>query len=580
MKRNILTLLCVTISLCVMATTPRLSRAQLKSAQVTYDRIDKSSPVADSESSASLQQFLRERRTAGNRLNSSSLQSESFKASLGSRIASADLYDFIWADSIAHVRNAPSASIGGYCYFSFKASSQSYYLNNFYGDFEIPIEINASMGAVTIKAGMVLAVMTDNPNQPEPTKMNASNALTDTPSHTWILYAMPLSWLTGDDDYDDIHGQMEEDGSVTFSDDFAFLVETRSQGETSWGLSPIFKNLTLLMPNGRHQFTYTRKSDDELYIPIGMGYGGLLPRKPGQNRPVTPRPIAPSNGTVNQYCDVNPSIQSGGSDFSGVFDPTFTTTNEDVPVYMYKSSETTLMVYNLFGLGDRCRIRISKETGTINIRYQEVYNNGLDSTLYIKASDGTWAQDTVMWDSTLVDNKNHYSWYRVFKSNRLFYSDGTPLFEVLEPVFDEPVVTDSTVVFNAMTTSPDGVTALYWYFEEDDCFCEVENPFAAPRLEEPYWICLAAQTLDTITMHYSEPVWLNYEVPALEVSLVPGDVNGDGNINITDVSLLINALMQEDYDLLANRANADVNQDGEISITDVVALINHLISSE
>jgi len=55
-----------------------------------------------------------------------------------------------------------------------------------------------------------------------------------------------------------------------------------------------------------------------------------------------------------------------------------------------------------------------------------------------------------------------------------------------------------------------------------------------------------------------------------------GDVNHDGNVNITDVTALIN-------ELLSGQGNAcpmcaDVNVDGNVNITDVTALINLLLS--
>ena len=61
------------------------------------------------------------------------------------------------------------------------------------------------------------------------------------------------------------------------------------------------------------------------------------------------------------------------------------------------------------------------------------------------------------------------------------------------------------------------------------------------------------------------------------VTTLLGDVNNDGNVNISDVTALINYLLSQDatgVDLTA----ADCNQDGGISISDVTALINYLLS--
>lgn len=60
------------------------------------------------------------------------------------------------------------------------------------------------------------------------------------------------------------------------------------------------------------------------------------------------------------------------------------------------------------------------------------------------------------------------------------------------------------------------------------------------------------------------------------VTVVPGDVNGDGNITITDVTVLIDYLLSETSPI--NSANADVNGDARINITDVTSLIDILLS--
>lgn len=62
-------------------------------------------------------------------------------------------------------------------------------------------------------------------------------------------------------------------------------------------------------------------------------------------------------------------------------------------------------------------------------------------------------------------------------------------------------------------------------------------------------------------------IWVGYE---------RGDINGDGHINITDVTLLISYTLNGDEDYLDefSRAAADVNNDGDVNITDVTRLIS------
>ena len=56
-----------------------------------------------------------------------------------------------------------------------------------------------------------------------------------------------------------------------------------------------------------------------------------------------------------------------------------------------------------------------------------------------------------------------------------------------------------------------------------------------------------------------------------------GDVNGDGKVNISDVTALINYLLTGNAAAI-NLTNADANKDGYLNISDVTALINYLLS--
>ena len=74
-----------------------------------------------------------------------------------------------------------------------------------------------------------------------------------------------------------------------------------------------------------------------------------------------------------------------------------------------------------------------------------------------------------------------------------------------------------------------------------------------------------------------------------EPVVILGDANGDGIVNIKDVTLLINYLMSENNDAeeparfnapsTVNAAALDVNEDGIVNIKDVTALINLLLAS-
>ena len=76
-----------------------------------------------------------------------------------------------------------------------------------------------------------------------------------------------------------------------------------------------------------------------------------------------------------------------------------------------------------------------------------------------------------------------------------------------------------------------------------------------------------AEYLDWITQKVR---WLNEQWG----EKLQGDVNGDGKVNVSDVSTLINMIMDiTEMDLM----NADVNGDGRVNVSDITALINIIL---
>ena len=55
---------------------------------------------------------------------------------------------------------------------------------------------------------------------------------------------------------------------------------------------------------------------------------------------------------------------------------------------------------------------------------------------------------------------------------------------------------------------------------------------------------------------------------------IVGDVNGDGNVNVMDITALIDVIMNDD----TSNPRADVNGDGEINVIDITALIDIIMN--
>ena len=61
---------------------------------------------------------------------------------------------------------------------------------------------------------------------------------------------------------------------------------------------------------------------------------------------------------------------------------------------------------------------------------------------------------------------------------------------------------------------------------------------------------------------------------------IPGDVNNDGSINVTDVTALVNIILGKDSTApyIYNHVSADVNNDGKVDVTDVTELVNMVLA--
>ena len=71
-------------------------------------------------------------------------------------------------------------------------------------------------------------------------------------------------------------------------------------------------------------------------------------------------------------------------------------------------------------------------------------------------------------------------------------------------------------------------------------------------------------------------VWTDFEnIVCLEDEIVPGDVNGDGEINIADVNALIDQILSG-----ASSPEGDVNGDGKVNIADINAVIDMILNGD
>lgn len=73
---------------------------------------------------------------------------------------------------------------------------------------------------------------------------------------------------------------------------------------------------------------------------------------------------------------------------------------------------------------------------------------------------------------------------------------------------------------------------------------------------------------------------LNDAAFSLEViAYVTGDANGDGEVNVTDIVEIVNAIMEQPSERFITQA-ADVNGDGEVNVTDIVLVVSMIMNAD
>jgi len=76
---------------------------------------------------------------------------------------------------------------------------------------------------------------------------------------------------------------------------------------------------------------------------------------------------------------------------------------------------------------------------------------------------------------------------------------------------------------------------------------------------------------NSYTVFYQANVVIQNMLDAIPDS---GDINGDGVIDILDIVLMVNMILDGDYDSLA-----DFNDDGIVDILDIVQIVNYILDN-
>ncbi len=633
MKKYLMIVLCAGVALSMIANDRVITRERLRIANKEAVPTGSLVTSSDREAQASLHRVLQERNLTldDNKFNRSASLRGTNGHVMGEKILMVDTYDFDW-DSVASVAAVVDTSyfmqgkmteLSHQANASFQYMSDEVFMVDFYQDFRIPIEVDSINGIVCLLTGVPLVEITGNYEVTSGDQTWFSDRSNST--SYWLvtrrLYAMPESWLTGDDAIYDIYGSVYGDGSISLQGGFGFLIEREEtyvkngvpgETEVSWGLSPIFRNFYMFTPNAVHEYKGKSSSPGSggsvanfaelighIFYPEGTT-GGVV------HRPITPRPVKPKpvNPRPINHATATLCVSHGGTD--GGIDPgrdsepdrgmTFSvvshTKSYSQPVYMYQQDDSTMLVYNLFGKDyswnyiitrpDGSVLLPSQQMGYYSSKHEIIYNGSMVGDSIQLDNQGTLDDSgAITWNDTYFFTQSGMQSYHYW-DNRLYFTDGSSFMFLPAPVFAMPQLTDSTVTFTASTGRSDATVYIVEYDPMEYAIIDEDSDaYAVSREDAPRTVYLYAyaEALNGDEWIYSDYTEFEYEVPAF---FMPGDVNGDRTVSIADITILIDYLLDEQSeDINAfHHSEADVNRDGVISIADVTRLIDHILSLE
>ena len=118
--------------------------------------------------------------------------------------------------------------------------------------------------------------------------------------------------------------------------------------------------------------------------------------------------------------------------------------------------------------------------------------------------------------------------------------------------------------------------AFNFCYDVETVTCRAAVP---PVSKSKVFLTPAAETailyvpIQSLDAYRQSEAWDNFrQIVGIDMDL-PGDINDDGAVNITDVNQIIQAVMSD-----RNDENCDVNSDGSINIADINAVINLILS--
>lgn len=435
MKNLILSIMCACLAVTAVAGVQRPDVARLRQSLQDCQRSSLSSAGVNNTALVSLPQYMRERhlKSASNRLNGNASHRLTTDEMAGTRITVIDMQAIVGFDEDGQpLLNDTVCSNAWKSTLSCVDDNGNYVLKNFYGHYDVPIEVNLESGTVVMGSCLL---------QEDTTRYESGLFLYETIYKDYLVTRDLLF------DYIDapLTGTIYDDGSIMLDGaSVVYTMEVRQKllrrthalvsCDTLAQVSPMFNYICIMMPNGVHSFdnhltsvssSLPSHSDvsSQLDLSSFSGYtfvNGMLQLSPcgggKRKKPIDPRNPASGSTALNGskpdswkpifLRDVEFATQKnpfslepfGGGKGKHPIDPRKSATrgfdwpggvkltgsleqavwedmteqHYDEPIFMYQANDSLLVVYNLFGRSNTINCMFLHDDGTMVYPGQEV----------------------------------------------------------------------------------------------------------------------------------------------------------------------------------------------------------------
>ena len=153
------------------------------------------------------------------------------------------------------------------------------------------------------------------------------------------------------------------------------------------------------------------------------------------------------------------------------------------------------------------------------------------------------------------------------------------------PVFEIHGTADGVTLWNGDMENNDGwgsylstLNGIAFWVEQNECQNseEIQGP-ALNAIHHRYFDCIDNTEVwlyEIVDGGHDWPTYSSQEIwNFFNQFITSGDINNDGAINIQDIIVLINIVLESNFD-----SNADINNDGIINILDIIQLVNIILN--